>query len=451
VGSADRGQFPCLAALSADNDQQMLCVDSYAALTIDLGARFVAHAGRVRTLDLVQPRRKHGTHDLVRDVAPAVLAMWAARRELFPRLVGLLFPSRFLQRTQEHPALFSSFLAYTALRRLEVHSGPEALEPFEHAQAALTDACASLHELVLANDAGNWYPDCGRAVFNYRWGTLVQDMVWNAPQLRRLTVTLPMDHSDLLFVCTLPELVELTVSSVDEVPERGQGALPPGAFPVLRSLTIKDGSKFAPLCYSLLAFASGPTFERCSLHIDHALPGAEVAALLAEVFKHEYLAHIAVRFREDGYGKFNDLPAETADLLAGLCPSERVRSLTIGVAFPLDAIHIHTVLSLYPGLEGWKWGRDEYSRAIMSLEDFMAITKARPAIRDLPVIISLSDLPSTDARAAFGTHGYDTSVRIQLATDKNGSKRQDELCAAIGELFPNVRPHMVSMTSSDVR
>jgi hypothetical protein len=422
----------------------MLCVDSHAALAVDLGARFMVHAARVRTLDFVQPRPKRG-NDFVRDVAPAVLAMWAARRELFPRLVGLRFPARFLEQTPAHAALFSSFLAYTALRRLEVHYGPEALEPFEHAQVALTNACASLHELVLANDTGNWYPDCGRAVFNYRWGTLVQDMVWNAPQLRRLTVTLPMDYSDLLFVCTLPELVELTVSSVDEVPERGQGALPPGAFPALRTLTIKEGSKSVPLSYSLLAFSSGPTFERCSVDVDHTLPGAEVAALLAEVFKHEYLAHIAVRFREDGYGTFNDLPAETADLLAGLCPSERVRSLTIEVAFPLAAVYIHNVLNLYPGLERWKWGRGEYSRALVSLEDFMTIAKARPAIRDLPVIILLTSIPSTDARAAFGTHDYDTPVRIQIATDKNGSQRQDELCATIGELFPNVRPHMVSM------
>jgi hypothetical protein len=80
-----------------------------------------------------------------------------------------------------------------------------------------------------------------------------------------------------------------------------------------------------------------------------------------------------------------------------------------------------------------------YSYAKMSLEEFMAITKARPDLRNLPVVIANTDLPPEDARASFGTHSYDTSIHIQI-THGEQQARQQALWAVIWELFPNVRP-----------
>jgi hypothetical protein len=426
---------------TADGGRQMLCVEGTDVRTAHLGARFMTHAPRVRVLHLRDKRDQHSGHDRF-FVAPAVLAMWAARRGLFSNLTDLMIAPEFQARTPAHRALLPRFLAHAALQRLEIHYGVQALQYFERAQAALTKTCTGLHELVLAYNASAFYqgPPPGAAVRD-RWAALVGAMISHAPRLRRLTVTLPMKHSDLLVISMLPALSMLEVSAVMDVPDDTHFVLPPDSFPALRSLTVADVSEGAMLSHHVLSFSSGPAFERCSFTIACPLPGALGAALMAKLLQHAHLTHVVVNFLQPQPDQLELglLDRETTDLLAGLCPSECLQDLTIGVAFPLNAAHIASVLGLYPGLERWVWGYSPHSYAKISLEEFMVIAKARPDLRNLPIVIASTDLPHEDARASFGTHSYDTGIHIQI-THGEQQVRQQALWAVIWELFPNVRP-----------
>jgi hypothetical protein len=114
-----------------------------------------------------------------------------------------------------------------------------------------------------------------------------------------------------------------------------------------------------------------------------------------------------------------------------------MRSLMIDNDFglPIHETHISHVLRLYPRLEAWR-----SSRSVgMSLEDFMVALEDRPTVRKLPITIACADLPSAHARTTFGTHSYDTSLRILQ------SAFTAELCTVIRELFPNVSTALVSI------
>jgi hypothetical protein len=213
---------------------------------------------------------------------------------------------------------------------------------------------------------------------------------------------------------------------------------PSDAFLSLLELTLEDETEGALLSCNILSFCAGSKLERCTLTINTSPPptNKDKCALLTAVCKHERLAHLLIDSSDwtevDSSYIFQDMWLLIGQLKPSLYMQTLQLTMDSGESSPVNRLHIRDVLQLYPNLRSWQ-RRDHCDLwAAMSLEEFMTVIKDRPDVRILPIAIECSDLPSALARASFGTHNYNTSLRILCRAFT------DELRGAIWDLFPEV-------------
>jgi hypothetical protein len=405
----------------------------------DFGRRFFQRARRVRRLSLYTYSKKDRTRPERFVVGPEVLGLWATTPGTLPRLRDLHIDEGYLMKSPTHETLLPDFLSHHTLHTLALSSSHSFVALFERSQAALIVACAKLHKITLERisygDGDEGFED-DVAVRN-RWTAWTGRIIAHARNVRHLRIELPVDYADLHVLSTAPALETLYVTHIVDVP-LVPVPFPSDAFLSLLELTLEDDTDGALLSCNVLSFCAGSKLERCTLTINTSPPltNKDKVALLTAVCKHERLAHLLIDSSEwaevDSSYIFQDMWLLVGQLKPSLYMQTLQLTMDSGESFPVNRLHVRDVLQLYPNLRSWQ-RRDHCDLwAAMSLEEFMTVIKDRPDVRILPIAIECSDLPSALARASFGTHNYNTSLRILRRAFT------DELRGAIWDLFPEV-------------
>jgi hypothetical protein len=400
---------------------------SFGCMT-DLGQRFLQRARRVRRLRLYTYAEKDQMKPVRFVVEPELLALWAATPGTLPRLQDLHIEEEYLMKSPTHEALLPNFLVHHTLLKLSLSSPYSFIPLFERNQAALIGACSELQAITLKQVG--FYTDEG----SDRWMAWSAAVIAHAHNVRHLHIEMPVDYAELRLLSMMPVLKTLHLFCVMNIPLL-PATLPSGSFPALLNLTLNDDTEGGRLCRNVLSPCASSKLVRCAIRIYTSLL-KDKCVLLAAVCQHKHVAHLLIH----AWHGMDVNPAPTLQdtwlLLQELKPSRYMQSLRLTMdatdAHPLNAAHIAHVLQLYPSLRRWARHKSSQHWATMSLNEFMAVLKDRPEIRDLPITITCSDLPSADVQAAFGTHDYDMKIRILKSVFTDG------LRAAIWKLFPKV-------------
>jgi hypothetical protein len=428
--------------------RQTLANTSFAEHLIGFGSPFLCHAKRVRRLHLY----KYGDIDMHGDserfvVEPDVLALWAARPDIFPLLHKLKIEEEYLMRSMAHETLLPAFLTNRAVCQLSISFGStEIVKSFERTQAALLGRCAGLEYIELDNQSHGCNPAFRESIAMLkRWTAWAGSIVTHAINVRHMHIDIPISYEDLHVLSTVPTLETLYVKRVFYVPS-APAHLPCGAFPALHSLTLHDSTNHAALMQNMLSFGDNSSLEDCTLRTRHGLAMEDICALLAAACQHKRLEHISIKSILDD-NSVQLTVDDTTVLLRGLRHSGFMQTLTLDLkingSLPLREDHILHVLNMYSRLHTWDWRWETKFWAPMSLESLMAALKGRPHIRALPVRIARGDLPSAHAQASFGTHSYNGSIHFTESAFSN------KLCAVIGKLFPNVVEYLLDKDLED--
>jgi hypothetical protein len=231
----------------------------------------------------------------------------------------------------------------------------------------------------------------------------------------------------------MPMLQSLVVQNIICIPQ-DLPPLPSTAFARLTSLRLLDDTQGAKLVPYILSFQPRACFAHCRLSVSADTDLDTARRVIAQLSAYESLRSIDVRF-----GKLVNVSGsagESALLLNALKPSSRLGSLTIvsPTTLPLDLSDLERVLSSYPNLSQLDWHLPFNYTIWLSLGALMDILQHRPQIRQLPIGIGSPDVPTLEARAAFGKHGYNSLPYLEVLEEA----LTPELRAALEELFPEV-------------
>jgi hypothetical protein len=395
---------------------------------IDLGGRFAYYAKRVRSL-ILDEYVEH-TPSVRLSVAPDVLAIWAARSALLPRLRSLKVCAGYLAVSPAHEALLSAFLRPARLQTLNLRIFHEPVDVFERHRTALVASCAGVQRLSIVDHSYGWAMRAGPAGVHGRWAALVGEMLARAATLQRLEICVPLRYADLVLLGTLPSLGQLRVSHIVDVPAL-PASLSMDAFPALRSLTLDDHTPDARLTQNVFSFRPRSSLVKCSSHIHSVISTDNVCAVLSAITGHASLQSASVHLLTLTH-PFPTL-RETSAILRALRPSSTLEVLSMHSAaeLPLDLVHLMSVLALYPRLTHFAWRVPSHMRSCeLSLGTLMEILRPRPHVRALPVVIDSASVPSAEDRSDFGTHAYDALLEVARAACTV------KLRSALAELFP---------------
>jgi hypothetical protein len=402
--------------------------ESIAPQDLDLGLRFASYARRVRTLLLHE-----STDDMMdergeREVSTAVYALWAARAELFPGLDDLTFARKYLSLSPANEALLLAFLRTTRLRALTIEVDRTGVELLERNRDTLLAGCSSLRRFQLGGVENRPVLEAAE-----RWATLAGDILLRIPDIREVELGVPLRYVDFRRLSTMPMLQSLVVQNIICIPQ-DLPPLPSTAFARLTSLRLLDDTQGARLVPYILSFQPCACFAHCRLSVPADTDLDTARRVIAQLSAYESLRSIDVRF-----GKLVNVSGsagESALLLNALKPSSRLGSLTIvsPTTLPLDLSDLERVLSSYPNLSQLDWPLPFNCTIWLSLGALMDILQHRPQIRQLPIGIGSPDVPTLEARAAFGKHGYNSLPYLEVLEEA----LTPELRAALEEHFPEV-------------
>jgi hypothetical protein len=268
-----------------------------------------------------------------------------------------------------------------------------------------------------------------------RWATLAGDILLRIPAIQEVELGVPLRYADFRRLSTMPMLQSLVVKNIICIPQ-DLPPLPSTAFARLTSLRLVDDTQGARLVPHILSFQPCACFAHCRLRASTNIDLGTARTIIAQLSEHASLRSIHLEFF-----KLVDVSGMRSAwdftwLLNALKPSSQLSSLTIAssTTLPLDLDNLERVLSLYPNLSQLDWHLPFNSTLWISLGALMDILQHRPRIRQLPIGIGSPDVPTLEARAAFGKHGYNSLPYLEVLEEALTL----ELRAALEGLFPEV-------------
>jgi hypothetical protein len=381
----------------------------------DLGDRFTYYAKRARRLSLEEEVMDWNSGADFFTVDVNVLALWATRRNLFPRLQGLEISPRYLTRSPLHDALLPSFLQSRVARTLRWSINEEPAELFGRHHHVLEDICATVEELHLTMPEFETRPWRNR--LGLGWATFTGRMLAHTARVRELHITTPITWTDLCLVGSLRTLQELKVTNVVHVPAAPL-SMPDNALVNLSDLNLVDLSSEAQVSQAILSRPVN-ALEWVTVRLPDATTLEHISAVLVGALRQCQLYSLSIEI--DEIVGATPTAEEMTSLFQSLPQSATLECLSFVFHqwVPMGITHIDAVLSRYLRLWIWKWERRSV-RAVgcrLSLGDLVHLLHHRPMIRGLPIIINSQDIPTAEDVANFGEHRYNSPISIASHAD----------------------------------
>jgi hypothetical protein len=390
----------------------------------DFGDRFIYHAKRVRDLVIDNTcQRPDGDYY----VDPEVVAAWARQPHLFPQL-RTLTASRNTEFTR-FGNTFDLLVRAPCLTTLSVNFGDTIYHLDETTEQHLLEACPQLETLELEYETVDNMEEPWMKRTLLLPGVLHQ-MITRAARLRSLRLPKsPMHFTTLLHLASLPGLRILALGEIIDIPP-DMIRLPVSSFRALRALRIHDTTSHTRLARSLVQCCWGSPLKELHVSIGQCseLNSQDIRDLFRVIGQHTRLEYLRLSLEwisvHDNGPFFDALPR--LELLTSLWVTKPV----FGQSFDtLDKLL--KVVSLYPRLVRWHLSRyDKQDGIRISLSGLLQVLRSRPSLRLLPVVIRLTDFPSEDVVANFGTHQYGPYLQVSGTS---------EVRAMIAKLLPRVK------------
>jgi hypothetical protein len=385
----------------------MLTSEQRLAMTPDetrkrgLGVRFTSYARRVRALSLDAPCR--GYRGCRGVVDGCVLALWMSVPGLFPLYnnlnldVGVPGWGDWGQmRTLIAPPTALTALTLSLDRRQETLS--------QNLMNTLARGCMRLETLKL--DAGSSMTDTRKD-----WPQLLRTVLVRATRLRVVTSTIALHYADLVILAESPYLEELSAMEVSDVPD-GALVLPCGAFASIRQLALHDPTCSAKLTHAILTSCSSTTLAKLHLSLAAArcLTWDRLVEVFAQLGAHTQLSALSVIIPTSSHFACDDRSLST--LLRALHTLANLETLFF--IWDLDCVVSNTsvvdLVRACPKLRIWRFVDSRgmtlprAPRCTMLLEDLLDLLRSRPALQEIPVVVSAitPELQNGGARPDYG-------------------------------------------------
>jgi hypothetical protein len=409
MGGRVRRNLPYLGEPSprAPYMTRMLINEQRLAMTPDearkrgLGVRFTSYARRVRALNLDAPCR--GYRGCRGVVDGGVLTLWMSIPGLFPLYSSLTLDVGVpgwgdwdQMRTLIAPPTALTALTLSLDRRQETLS--------ETLMNTLAGGCMRLETLKL--DAGSSNIDTRKD-----WPQLLRTILVRATHLRVLTSTIPLHYADLMVLAESPYLEELSAMEVSDVPDDVR-VLPCGAFASIRQLALHDPTCSAKLTHAIFTSCSSTTLTKLHLSLAPArcLMWERLGEIFARVGAHAHLSALSIIIPTSSHFACDDYNLST--LLRTLHTLANLETLFF--IWDLDCVVSDTsvveLVGACPRLRIWRFVDSRgmtlprAPRCTMPLEDLLDLLRSRPALQEIPVVVSAitPELQSGDARLDYG-------------------------------------------------
>jgi hypothetical protein len=398
-----------------------LTVSIEEALRRGLGTRFDFYAERLRTYCL--DTAFYGEDQWVDDnffIDEDVMTCWATLEHSFLSVQKL----RLNLEVIKGPTMLPRFLARGQLLSLEVQltQKPVPLDVL----AALCGVCTSIEELfIMGNHCQQLEPEN------------VSNMLSYATELRAVRIQntgLSYTHLSYLSMHRHLTRLELACSNADAL--AGMGNMPPlpkGLY-TLRELIVIDCTSTALLVPPLLHACANPSLIVCELYLDRA---HTILSILLSLAHHTHLRRLSIKGVHGHNGKI--ISAQMSLVLNGLRDLEFLYLPHCITPHLTEDLFTQAVQS-HPQLSDWGMGDEpgalepmpfasRYS--ILPLASFIALLKAYPYLRQLPVVVSMQDTTSV-RRSVPVSAEYIGQLRLINVQDLEDTKQ------LVRELFPRV-------------
>jgi hypothetical protein len=425
---------------------QTLSNPSSTLTTERIGERFSLYAKRVRSLQVLC--RKVDLADNFH-VDISVVAAWIAIEGLFPAWNTLTMDNSAPPSLYRGLSLHASFITSLDLTVERWYMPPQ-----DEGRGVLLGLCSHLETLRIS--MGYLKAD------DESWTEFLVEMIAHTQHLRRFAALLVPPKVILQALAHNPALGDLeaitSASCRKETRHMQQQPHTPGFHPApdtdlqvstqLKRLSLLDRSFHMDMARRILEMKANTCLHTCDLHFHHPLDriltcDADVSDVLLLLSRHTSLVHLQL-FIDAAKGPLSgpEMPMNT--IVTPLYALHELRTLAIQmvISTPLERATLDALLSACPHLQSWTMRSTFFTfprdLCELTLYEFLDILHDRPLLKELPVRLTIGQVPHVEYWPAMGTHGYGPELTIQPLDSSETMRNSEELHTMIRRIFPNV-------------